>query len=113
MVVTVAVIVMMMTARTGRIGRHSTTGLAGVPAARLALAQLDQRVGHSQPQLDAKRRVVGRPVREHRPGTWPRPALLITLCHSANTTRLTLAKPVIETFDNTRPRRVSESFPFS
>jgi hypothetical protein len=36
-------------ARTGRIGRHSTTGLAGVTAACLAVAQLDQGVGHGHP----------------------------------------------------------------
>jgi hypothetical protein len=36
---------------TGRIGRHSTAGLAIVAAASLPVAQLDEGVGHNQPQL--------------------------------------------------------------
>jgi hypothetical protein len=38
-------------ALTGRIGRHSTAGLAMVAAATLMVAQLDQGVGRSHPQL--------------------------------------------------------------
>jgi hypothetical protein len=41
-------------ARTGRIGRHSTTGLAVVPAASLVVAQLDEGVGCGHSQLDSE-----------------------------------------------------------
>jgi hypothetical protein len=68
-VVPVAVLVGMTgSALTGRISRHSTTGLAVVPAAGLLFAQLDKRIGHCQPQLGCERGVVGAPVGEE--GTW-------------------------------------------
>jgi hypothetical protein len=75
-----------ISARTGRIGLDSTTGLARVPAARLALAQLDQGVGHSHPQLDAERGVEAGPVGEHSLRAWPWRLPLIMLCHDTNTT---------------------------
>jgi hypothetical protein len=52
-------------ARTGRITRHSTAGLAVVPAARLVATHLDEGVGDRHPQLRRERSVVGGPVREH------------------------------------------------
>src|SRR6516225_11169323 len=70
-------------ARTGRIGRHSTAGLAVVPAASLAGAQLDEGVGYGHPQLDSERGIVGRPVGEHGPRAWP--GFMMMLCHTANT----------------------------
>jgi hypothetical protein len=51
-----------VSALTGRIGRDSTAGLAVVAAARLALAQLDEVVGHSHPQLCREGGVVRAPV---------------------------------------------------
>jgi hypothetical protein len=49
----VAVVVRMafrgVSALTGRVGRHSTAGLAVVAAARLVLAQLEEGVGRSHP----------------------------------------------------------------
>jgi hypothetical protein len=41
-------------ALTGRIGRHSTAGLAVVAAATLPLTQLDQGVGRSHAQLGSE-----------------------------------------------------------
>src|SRR5215472_8252382 len=70
----------------GRVGRHSTSGLAVVSAASLALAQLDEGVGHSHPQLYAEGGIVAGPVGNHGPRAWPRPGSLITLCHIQNTT---------------------------
>ena len=55
-------------ALTGRIGRHSTTGLALVAAASLAPAQLDEGVGRSHPQLGGEGGVIGGPVGQE--GTW-------------------------------------------
>jgi hypothetical protein len=49
-------------ALTGRIGRHSTAGLAVVTAATLVVAQLDQGIGHGHPQLCGERGVVAGPV---------------------------------------------------
>ena len=70
-VVPVAVAVRMVlgggSALTGRVGRHSTAGLAGVAAARLAFAQLDERVGRSHPQLGREGGVVGDPVGQQGP----------------------------------------------
>ena len=49
-------------ALTGRVGRHSTAGLAVIAAASLVPAQLDEGIGRSHPQLRRERRVVGGPV---------------------------------------------------
>jgi hypothetical protein len=57
---------------TGRIGWHSTTGLAVVAAARLAAAELDERVGRGQPQLLSERGVVAGPIGEHGRRAWSR-----------------------------------------
>jgi hypothetical protein len=81
--VTVLVIVLVRvvmgggSALTGRVGRHSTTGLAVVAATRLPLAQLDQGVGHGQPQLDRERGVIADPVVEHGVRAGVRPGFLI------------------------------------
>src|SRR5271169_5587333 len=48
-------------ALTGRVGRPSTAGLTVVAAASLALAQLDEGVGRSHPQLGREGGVVGGP----------------------------------------------------
>jgi len=93
-VVAVAVLVAMTvrivrctgSALTGRVGWHSTTGLAVVSATSLASAQLDQGVGHGHPQLDPERGVITGPVGNHRPAAGLRPGFLIGLCHNANTT---------------------------
>jgi len=65
-VVPVAVLVRMVlgggSALTGRVGRHSTARLAVVGAARLALAQLDEGIRRSHPQLGSKGGVAGDPV---------------------------------------------------
>jgi len=62
MIVVVSVAVRMVfrgvAALTGRIGRHSTARLAVVAAASLAVAQLDEGVGHSHPQLGSEGGVV-------------------------------------------------------
>ena len=72
-VVPVAVMVRMIlgggSALTGRVSRHSTARLAVVAAARLALAQLDEGVGRSHPQLDGEGGVVGNPVGQQGPWT--------------------------------------------
>jgi hypothetical protein len=49
-------------ALTGRVGRHSTAGLAVVTAARLVFAHLGEGVGHSHRQLGREGSVVGGPV---------------------------------------------------
>jgi hypothetical protein len=71
MIVVVPVMVRMVSrggsALTGRIGRHSTTGLAVVAAASLALAQLDEGVGRGHPQLGSEGCVVRSPVGKQRP----------------------------------------------
>src|SRR6185437_6722308 len=87
-VVAVAVLVAMTvrivrctgSALTGRVGWHSTTGLAVVSATSLASAQLDQGVGHGHPQLDPERGVITGPVGNHRPAAGLRPGFLIGLC---------------------------------
>ena len=71
--VAVVVVVRMVlgggSALTGRVGRHSTARLAVVSAARLALAQLDEGVGRSHPQLDREGGIVGDPVGQQGPWT--------------------------------------------
>jgi hypothetical protein len=54
-------------ALTGRIGRHSTAGLAVVAAASLVAAQLEEGVRRSQPQLGGEGGVVGGPVGQEGP----------------------------------------------
>jgi hypothetical protein len=73
-----------VSALTGRVGRHSTPGLAVVTAARLALAQLEEVVGHSHPQLGREGGVVGGPVGQEGCRTWFRPRFLTGLTHIAN-----------------------------
>jgi hypothetical protein len=74
LIVVVPVVVVMRvvigggSALTGRIGRHSTAGLAVVAAAALVGAQLDQGVGHGHPQLCGERGLVGGPVGREGPG---------------------------------------------
>jgi hypothetical protein len=53
-----------VSALTGRVGRHSTAGLAVVAAARLVLAQLEEGVGRSHPQFRREGGVVSGPVGE-------------------------------------------------
>jgi hypothetical protein len=62
MAVVLPVVTGVGTALTGRIGRHSTPGLAVVSAARLVVTELDQGVGRGHPQLGGERRVVRYPV---------------------------------------------------
>jgi len=66
LIVAVTVVMRMLsgigTALTGRIGRHSTTGLAVVAAARLLVTELDERVGRGHPQLRDEWGVVRHPV---------------------------------------------------
>jgi hypothetical protein len=81
-------------ALTGRIGRHSTAGLAVVAAASLALAQLDEGVGRGHPQLGGEGGVVGGPVGQEGPWAWSRPRFLTGLWHDANTTTNAVAAPV-------------------
>ena len=78
MIVTVVVRVVSggRSALTGRVGRHSTAGLAVVAAASLVLAQLDEGIGHSHPQLHREGRVIGGPVGQESPRVWPRPGSL-------------------------------------
>ena len=97
-VVPVAVVVRMVlgggSALTGRVSRHSTARLAVVAAARLALAQLDEGVGRSHPQLGSEGGVVGDPVGQQDPWTWSRPRFLTGLWHKANGTTNAVATPV-------------------
>jgi hypothetical protein len=81
---TVRIVVCGGSALTGRVGRHSTTGLAVVAAATLALAHFNQGIGHGHSQLDPERGVITGPVGEHRPGAGLRPGFLIGLWHNAN-----------------------------
>ena len=66
LIVAVTVVMRMLTgvgtALTGRIGRHSTAGLAVVAAARLLVTELDERVGRGHPQLRYEWGVVRHPV---------------------------------------------------
>jgi hypothetical protein len=98
-VVVPMLVVMRMVSRggsalTGRIGRHSTAGLAVVAAASLVLAQLNEGVGRSHPQLDSEGGVVGGPVGKEGPSAWSRPRFLAGLWHNANTTMKAVAAPV-------------------
>ena len=97
-VVPVAVMVRMVlgggSALTGRVGRHSTARLAVVAAARLTLAQLDESVGRSHPQLGSEGGVVGDPVGQQGPWTWSRPRFLTGLWHNPNSTTNAVAAPV-------------------
>jgi hypothetical protein len=54
-------------ALTGRVGRHSTAGLAVVAAASLLFAQLDEGIGRGHPQLGHEGGVVGAPVGKEGP----------------------------------------------
>ena len=98
MVVPVVVVVRMVVrgvaALTGRIGRHSTARLAVVAAASLVVAQLDEGVRHSHPQLGSEGGVVAGPVGKE--GSWARsrPRFLTGLWHNANSTTNAVAAPV-------------------
>lgn len=81
-------------ALTGRVGRHSTARLAVVAAACLALAQLDEGVGRSHPQLGSEGSVVGGPVGQQGPWAWSRPGFLFGLWHKANSTTNAVTAPV-------------------
>src|SRR5262245_52103993 len=71
-------------ALTGRIGWHSTSGLAVVAAASLAAAQLDERVGRGNTQLGGERGVAAGPVGDHGCRARPRLWFLAGNCHNAN-----------------------------
>jgi len=75
-VVMVQTVVCGVSALTGRVGQHSTAGLAVVAATSLAIAQLDEGVGHSHPQLGNEGGVVGSPVGKEGPWAWFRPRFL-------------------------------------
>src|SRR6185437_6801099 len=64
-------------ARTGRIGGHSTARLAVVATAALMTAQLDQGIGGSHPYLRRERGVTGGPVGKEGRRAWMRPRFLI------------------------------------
>ena len=81
-------------ALTGRVGWHSTAGLAVVAAARLAFAQLDEGVGRRHPQLGREGGVVRAPVGKHGPRARSRPRFLAGLWHEANITADALLVPV-------------------
>jgi hypothetical protein len=97
-VVPVAVVMRMIlgggSALTGRVGRHSTARLTVVAAARLALAQLDEGVGGSHPQLGSQGGVVGDPVGQQGSWAWSRPRFLTVLWHNANSTTNAAVAPV-------------------
>ena len=57
-------------ALTGRVGRHSTAGLAVVSAARLVLAHLEKGVGRCHPDLGHEGRIVGGPVGKEGRRAW-------------------------------------------
>jgi hypothetical protein len=80
-------------ALTGRIGRHSTTGLAVVSAAGLPAAQLDESIRGGHPEFGSERSVVARPVREHSLRAWLRPVMVF--CHGpyATVAALLIADP--------------------
>src|SRR5215470_3128557 len=81
-------------ALTGRLGRHSTPGLAVVAAASLTLAQFDEGVGHSHPQFRREGRVVGGPVGQQGSLAGDRPGLVSRLWHNAQATANTVTAPV-------------------
>jgi type IV secretory pathway VirB2 component (pilin) len=66
-VVVVGMVICGGSALTGRIGWHSTAGLAVVAAANLVVAQLEEGVGRSHPQLGSERGVVSGPVGKEGP----------------------------------------------
>jgi hypothetical protein len=111
--VIVSVVVRMVfgggSALTGRVGRHSTAGLAVVAAASLAFAQLDEGIGGSHPQLGREGGVVGGPVGEQGPWTWFRPGFLTGLWHTANITTNAALAPV----SPARGRESAPAFPVS
>jgi hypothetical protein len=111
--VIVSVVVRMVlgggSALTGRVGRHSTAGLAVVAAASLAFAQLDEGIGRSHPQLGREGGVVGGPVGEQGPWTWFRPGFLTGLWHTANITTNAALAPV----SPARGRESAPEFPVS
>src|SRR6516225_492616 len=90
-------------ALTGRISRHSTAGLAVVAAATLMVAQLDQGVGRSHPQLGSERGIAGGPVGKQGPRAWMRPRVVPGLRHSANSTANTVIAPVMIRLDQLAP----------
>jgi hypothetical protein len=65
MVVRVGMVVAARAVLTGRLGPHSTAGLAGMSAAILPVPQLGPVIGDSQPELGDQRRLIGGPVGEH------------------------------------------------
>jgi hypothetical protein len=98
-VMVMRVIVRRWAALTGRLGRHSTTGLTVVAAAVLPLSQLDEIVRHHHSQLRCERRIVGGPVGESssEAGFWSR----VTFGHSPEFMPLTGAPPYVQ---ETAPR---------
>ena len=82
-------------ALTGRVGRHSTAGLAVVAAARLVPAQLDEGVGRSHPQFRRERRVVGDPVGQQGPRVWSRRGVLTGLWHNPDVTTDAVLAPAM------------------
>jgi hypothetical protein len=94
MVVVVRMVLGGGSALTGRVGRPSTPGLAVVAAASLAVAQLDEGVGRSHPQLGSEGGVVGSPVGNEGPWAWSRPRFLARLCHNPDLTANAVVAPV-------------------
>jgi hypothetical protein len=91
MIVAMAMVVRMITgvgtALTGRVGRHSTTGLAVVAAASLLVAEFDKGVGRGHPHLGGQRGVVRHPVGNEGPRVWLQPRFLTWLWHNSNVRR--------------------------
>jgi hypothetical protein len=83
-VVVVAIVVSGKAALTGRLGRHSTPGLAVVAAARLVVAQLDEGVGDGHPQFHREGGVVGGPVTEE--GLHAGPRFVMVFWHNTYAT---------------------------
>jgi hypothetical protein len=92
--VVVRVIAGVRSALTGRVGRHSTAGLAVVAAAGLAPAQLEEGVGRGHPQLHREGRVVGGPVGQQGPRVWSWPGFLTGIWHNAHVTTNAARAPV-------------------
>jgi hypothetical protein len=65
MVVRMGMVVVVGAALTGRLIPDSTTWLAGMAAATLAVPQLGPVVGDDHPELGRQGRLIGRPVGEH------------------------------------------------
>jgi hypothetical protein len=70
--VVVVRVVFFRAALTGRLGPHSTAGLAVMAAALLMVANLEEVVGYDHPKLGAEGRFICRPVGEHgdKAGFW-------------------------------------------